>query len=323
MAAGKKVFVTGASGFLGKHFIIELTGQDYDITVLTRNKSKLISDPLYNSVSILEGDLSDLENFSSEILQCNYFIHIAGEKKSKEKMDEVNLGSMKKILSIVGQNSGIKLMYISSTGVYGIRNQKLSYITEDMECFPENEYEKTKLAAEKYLKENSSLNCFVILRPSNIIGEFDKSLKLLNLMKSLMQGKFFYINRNAMVNYVSVKYVTFVMIDSINRNRFDNEIYNINSPCRLESMIEILKNELGLIQKSRRITRLLLYPLTLVLERLPKKLQLLNSEKYFALTNEKVYSNEKLKRKIAIDEIELLIHSLKSLVAWYRKEKLL
>ena len=321
----KKIFLTGASGFLGSHFIADAINHNYKIYALTRKKGNICLNAGYNHIEVLEGDINNIEKFASILSECNYFIHVAGEKSDETKMEEVNVGSLTKILSLLKSFPEIKIIYISSCGVYGIENYPDTILKEDGECFPNNMYEKTKLDAEKYLissaKENSIQ--YIILRPSNVIGENDQSFKLLNLMKSLKNGLFFYIGKNTVVNYVYVKNVTSVMFHFLDLNRFNNEIYNVNSPMPLDEMIELLKAELIIEKKSLRIPYWLLYPIALLFDIFPQRFQVLNTKKYFALTNKKIYSIEKINAEFVSNESSSLKIGLKNLAHSYKEKNMI
>lgn len=321
----KTIFVTGASGFLGMHFISDTINCNFKIFALTRNKKNIELSTDFSHIEVLEGDINEIEKFKPQLVQCDYFIHIAGEKRDETKMEDVNVNSMKKILSALCIIPAIKIIYISSSGVYGIENYPSNNLSEDDKCYPGTVYEKSKLAAENYLinfSKEKLLN-YIILRPSNVFGENDKSFKLLGLMRSLKSGLFFYLKRDVIVNYVYVKYVTAVIIYFIGNDRINNEIYNVNSKLKLEEFIEVLKSELNVIKSSVRIPYWLFYPFTFFFDLLPLQYQLFNSEKYFALTNRKSYSIEKLKLEYSADENELIIQGLKNLVSSYKEKRMI
>ena len=319
--ATKNIFLTGASGFLGSHFIKDSVNHNYKIYALTRKKENIRLNVGSSHIEILEGNINEIEKFQTILSECNYFIHLAGEKSDESKMEEVNVGSLKKILSFLKNFPEIKMIYISSCGVYGIENYPDTILKEDGACFPNNMYEKTKLDAEKYLISSAKENTiqYIILRPSNVFGENDLSYKLLNLLKSLRKGLFFFIGKNAIVNYVYVKYVTSVMFHFLNTNRFTNEIYNVNSPMPLDKMIELLKAELNIERKSLRIPCWLLYPIALLFDIFPQRFQVFNTKKYFALTNKKIYSTEKLNSECVSIENTSMSMGLKNLVHSYKK----
>ena len=246
MDGKKKIFITGASGFLGRHFIRDSSKDQFSISALVRDKKSVEQDPLFRNINLFEGDLNRIEEFSNEIQKCDYFLHIAGEKKDISKMIDVNVNSFKNVISIISKTEKLKIIYLSSCGVYGIHHPN-NILSEEKTCYPDSIYENTKWMAEEYLKEYSLYNPlqYLILRPSNIFGEEDYSNKLLNLMNNMQRGNFFFLNDDAVVNYVYVKYVTDSILYFLRNDKINNQIYNINSPIRLNDFIaELPKGEI-------------------------------------------------------------------------------
>lgn len=183
---------------------------------------------------------------------------MAGEKRDEKLMQRVNVGGMDELLSIQKRFPAIKIMYISSCGVYGIKKHSDSVLTEKSICFPDTEYERTKYEAEKNLirfAENHPLQ-YLILRPSNVFGEEDQSLKLLTLIKRIKEGQQYTGDEFAMVNYVYVKYMTEVIFQLIQSDEFNNSIYNINAPVKLTTFIGTIANELNVDEKVKRTSKI-------------------------------------------------------------------
>jgi nucleoside-diphosphate-sugar epimerase len=80
-------------------------------------------------------------------------------------------------------------------------------IDEYVTCFPKNEYERTKLESERLLKEAAKEYQFelVILRPTNVFGEYHPYNALLNMTQHIGSGKPVLLTPGALVNYVYVK----------------------------------------------------------------------------------------------------------------------
>jgi nucleoside-diphosphate-sugar epimerase len=321
----KRIFVTGGSGFLGRHLLLDSVNNNFQFFILTRNRKKYKYGLLPERVNVLEGGISEIEKFMPEISSCNYFIHIAGEKKDESKMEDVNVRGIEKILDVLGNFPHIKILYVSSGGVYGIRVNPENILSENVDCFPSNLYERTKVDAENVLKRYARKYPikFTILRPSNVFGEFDQHHKLLNLIRALKKNRFFFIDRKAVVNYVPVKTVTYLILKFIKEDRFDNEIYNVNSPMTIQSFVDILKSELGIRRNTAALPFWLLYPFAHLFSILPAKFQWFNIEKYNELTNTKVIPVDKLKQIILFDDQQMLAKGLGDLVSFYKKENLI
>ncbi len=314
------VFLTGGTGFIGQH-LLQDAPPDVNFFLLTRHPDKLRSYQS-NRIKILEGDLTSFHKFSTELSQTNYFVHIAGEKRNVLKMRETNVEGTHKVLSAMSKYPEIKLVHISSGGVYGLQKHPQHQLDENQACYPQNEYEKTKLEAEHIIikqgpKQNLS---FSILRPTNVIGEADDGKKLLNLIRSIIRKHFFYIDANAMVNYVYVKSLTYVIFEMIRNDMFKNEIYNVNSACNINEFIGIIQNATGIKFKPLCLPGFFAYPVARIGNLLPPSLRIFDLEKYRELTNTKIYPSDKLKQVIDFNEKEWLITGLNNLVKYYRKK---
>ena len=66
-------------------------------------------------------------------------------------------------------------------------NQKI--VDECTACFPQNEYEQTKYAAEQILLRQIPAKRLIILRPTNVFGENHPKNHLLNLFWNFFQLK--------------------------------------------------------------------------------------------------------------------------------------
>src|ERR1035437_3828867 len=95
----QKVFITGGSGFIGRHIIDALIKNGFEVFALTRNKASFSPVLGLAEANILAGDIHTISNFSEIISTCNYFIHNAGEKSDPSKMSQINIGGMNSVLS--------------------------------------------------------------------------------------------------------------------------------------------------------------------------------------------------------------------------------
>lgn len=74
-----------------------------------------------------------------------------------------------KILNLIPTLNITYLCYLSSVGVIGLTDSQL--VDERSKCNPQNNYEKTKEAAEKLVAKGIDNCSIAILRPTNIIDE--------------------------------------------------------------------------------------------------------------------------------------------------------
>lgn len=321
MKEKKTIFFTGASGFIGKRIITDLT-QEFNFVVLSRyaNESKNLS------IKFIQNDLTSLDAKNKIFEKIDYIIHAAGDKKNESKMYETNVLGTKKIVEIVNNFKHIKLIHISSGGVLGLYNHKENCIDESAICYPNNLYEKTKLEAENEILSITEKNRYVVLRPTNVFGENDPSNKLLNLIKTIKAKRFFYINKKAKLNYVYVGQISFVIKEILAKDIFLNEVYFINSSCTIEQFVDRIQQKLQYNFQVKSLSMLVVLPLWILAKLLdfaPNKFQKINTSKLKEMTSEKFYSTAKVNRLIPIKEDEFLSKGISALVDYYFGKKLL
>jgi len=160
-----KVLITGSKGFVGK-----------EVTSLLKKKHKII-----------EFDFSDGKNVldKSELCQSlkgvDAIVHLAAIVENENpSLWEVNVKGTKNVIEEAIKRKVKKIIYLSSTGIYGLPNGKVS---EKSTPQPENNYEKSKLEGEKVILAQQEKICTIIIRSAMIFGAntyWQKMFKLLN-----------------------------------------------------------------------------------------------------------------------------------------------
>ncbi|WP_223669256.1 NAD-dependent epimerase/dehydratase family protein [Kangiella shandongensis] len=164
----KKVLITGARGFVGRHLlkVLDRFSVDYKFIVHERTAGK-------GHERMIERD-----SVISEHFDC--IIHLAGmahiqssnNQSAYEKFYEANVAYAKEMFDKAQEANISRYIYISTIGVYGVYSSQ-EMITEEHELHPAVAYAKSKLEGERLIKELCLENNidFVILRPSLVYGE--------------------------------------------------------------------------------------------------------------------------------------------------------
>lgn len=190
----KRILVTGGTGFIGSHTVVELLqAGNYEVDIvdnLANSKETVIDDiekitdkrPNFYKQDLLEEDkLRDL------FRERNYeaVIHFAGLKAVGESVEkpleyyENNLLSTLNVLKCMKKFDVNRIIFSSSATVYGDRDNVA--LTEDMQTGIgiTNPYGRTKFMIEEILKDfciSDKTKQAVILRYFNPIGNHDSGL---------------------------------------------------------------------------------------------------------------------------------------------------
>ena len=163
-----KIIITGGSGFIGSCVAMQLK-QEHDVTIFDLKKN--VSD-----INFIEGDVTNLENVKNSIVNCDLVIHLAAalgvvnvEKDPVQTLD-INLGGTKNVLEACRANNIKKIIFSSSSEVYGEPAQ--IPIKENDPITPITTYGISKLASEEYIKSYSKSYGiqYTIFRLFNVYG---------------------------------------------------------------------------------------------------------------------------------------------------------
>ncbi|HTE23730.1 SDR family oxidoreductase [Flavitalea sp.] len=186
------VLVTGGTGFVGIHTILQLLQQGYTVKTTLRSLSK--KDSIVNALK--DGGLTDLQNLSffeadltadagwnEAVKGCNYVLHIASPFPLVEPEDENELiipardGSLRVLKA--AQKAGVKRVVLTSSFAaigYGIKPKGHIFTEEDWtdENGPLQPYIKSKTVAEKaawdFLKNHGGDLELTVVNPVGIFG---------------------------------------------------------------------------------------------------------------------------------------------------------
>ncbi|MBD2101593.1 NAD(P)-dependent oxidoreductase [Leptolyngbya sp. FACHB-261] len=122
----KRVFVTGASGCVG-HYLAECLIQetDYDLFFLVRNPAKLRVDcNARPGITVLEGDLHQIEQFGSFLKTIDYVIHTATAWGGAQEVFDINVVKTLRLFELLDPQRCEKIIYFSTASLLD-RNNKL------------------------------------------------------------------------------------------------------------------------------------------------------------------------------------------------------
>lgn len=158
------IFITGATGFVGRNLLRKLIGKGVKVRCLVRDRSRIDNN---NEVETIQGDIADIDILNRATQDVDIVIHLAAIAKtsSPDEFINVNVKGTKNLVDACIKNKVKKIIYVSSL---------------DAALSDTNLYGRTKRMGEDVIK-NSKID-YIILRPALIYGKDSKDINMLTGM---------------------------------------------------------------------------------------------------------------------------------------------
>ena len=219
----KKALVTGANGFVGSNLVRALLKKGYDVTCLVRRTSNLSS--LENlPVTFKYADYHSLSSLKEVCKEQEIVFHIAAKVReiNKKRYFDANVELTKNLLESI-KNSSVKKFVILSTQAAAGPADGLSPKTETCPCNPVSYYGKSKLEAERVVREECPVP-WIIIRPPSVYGPCDRDFllyfKLVNKHLAPMAG-----SKKKYFSLVYVEDLVRMIIMAAENEQGNNEIF--------------------------------------------------------------------------------------------------
>ena len=173
-----KVFITGASGFIGGNLVRRLVEKGYRVKALVRPGSK-ISTALLNEVEIVEGDILDFDTVLRGVSECGWVFHCAAAYKfwARDPRDiyKTNVNGTDNVL-VAAHLAGVeRIVYTSTVGTIGLPKVGLGNETTPL---PRHQvvgnYKRSKYLAEKIVLKKATAGIpVIVVNPTAPVGAWD------------------------------------------------------------------------------------------------------------------------------------------------------
>lgn len=208
----RTVFLTGASGFIGRHLAQQLAHNGTVVHVLARSTSQT-NHLQHDNIKIFEGDLLDAASIRQAMTGCSQVYHLAGLAKmwmkDKAAYYRVNVTGTDNILSAAASLPIEKIIATSTAGVLPPSNGTLTNELSPKRPQLYTEYERTKNQGEElaftYARQGLPV---VIINPTKVYGPgpIDDSNTATMMVRDYILGKWKIIpgNGKGTMNYVYI-----------------------------------------------------------------------------------------------------------------------
>ncbi|MGD0631179.1 MAG: hopanoid-associated sugar epimerase [Terracidiphilus sp.] len=192
-----KIFLTGATGFVGHHVALALANEGADLRLLVRKTSNLKNlEGIGGEAHV--GDLLEPESLRTGLEGCDAVMHVAADYRlwirDPETMYRANVDGTRELLRMARETGVRRVVYTSSVATMHFRTDGL-VINEDTPVSLKDmvgHYKRSKfLAEQEAIKAAQGGQSVIILNPTTPIGPNDaKPTPTGRIFVDFLNGKF-------------------------------------------------------------------------------------------------------------------------------------
>lgn len=251
----KKIFLTGASGFIGRAVIKRLK-VNHQLTLLLLPDESIAG---LGDLNVARGDITRLRSLSGLMNGHDTVIHMAGSVgyQSWRNCLSINVDGTRNVLKQAVKAGVIRFIHMSSVSVYG-RVPDIRIMEEQPYRKIQDPYGDTKIAAEQLARKFADRHRIdlTILRPTAAYGVGDNKF-LPGLVQNLNTGRFRMIgDGNHSVDLVHVTDVAESVYLALHKQESVGQAYNITNEKNptWNEFLKAIGSELGIPFPDRNIS---------------------------------------------------------------------
>ena len=178
-----KVFLTGATGFIGRALTDKLLKRGWKVNALVRDLSSSRALSIKNAgAAVFHGDITKPQSMRSAMDDVDIVIHNAAwyelgvSKAARQAMSRINVQGTKNTLGLANELKVPRIVYTSTIGAFGPTCDKIGDENFKRLSPPVSYYEYTKTEAHAIATRLQDLGAPIIITcPSIVIGPGDHS----------------------------------------------------------------------------------------------------------------------------------------------------
>lgn len=334
------VLVTGGTGFVGAHLLLELLKNNQKVKAIKRNNSNLNHvkrifsyykedvETLLSQIEWVDGDVLDVLSLQEAMENVEKVYHCAAvvsfSPKDRDNLFKTNIKGTANIVNTALQTRIKKLCFVSSIAAIGRSesNELTSESTEWKSSKRNSTYAISKYEAEKEVWRGieEGLNA-VIVNPSVILGPGDWNNGSAKIFDTLKNGTKFYTE--GINGFVDVRDVASVMYQLM-ESEIVNERFIVSSEnLSYRELFTLILNEYGIKPPTIKALGILLeaaWRFEKFRGGLLKTRPLITKETVNTAQNQYFYSTEKLQKAIDF-KFTPVKEIIQLTAALYKKEK--
>lgn len=255
------ILVTGGTGLVGAHLLLELAGSGQNVRALYRSdKSKALTRNLFTEnnnlnfdiIEWVKGDITDVPSLEEAFAGIDTVYHCAAyisfEPSDEDLLRKVNIEGTANMVNCALSFGVKKFCHVSSIAALGDPKEN-EVITEETEWNPEvrhNDYAISKYGAEMEVWRawQEGLNV-VIVNPGVIFGSGFRDSGSGKMFKAVKSGQLFYTNGSCGIIAVNdvVKAMVQLMAGNTNGERYALIAENVSYKDMLDAIADGMKRK--------------------------------------------------------------------------------
>ncbi len=173
-----KIFITGATGFIGTHLVNRLFQTDHELVCLVRkynHKSELLEK---RGAKLVIGNILDKDSLMQGMKGCDWVMHLAGLYDfwipKKRLYKDINITGTTNVMESALENNISKIVHVSTVGTFGVPEDS-PFTEKSKPGIPIGRYFQTKSEGERIVWElHKKKNLpVVMINPCAVIGPGD------------------------------------------------------------------------------------------------------------------------------------------------------
>lgn len=260
------ILVTGGTGLVGAHLLLQLTANETEIRAIYRNEKNIRKtqslfqlygkEAQFHKIQWMEGDIINVPSLEKAFQGVTHVYHCAAlisyNPKDENKLRKTNIEGTANIVNFCIDYKVSKLCHVSSIAALGDLKPNETIITEETEWNPEHyhsDYAISKYGAEMEIwrGQQEGLNV-VIVNPGVIFGAGFWQQGSGVFFSAVQKGFPFYTNGTT--GYVSATDVASIMIQLMDSNISGERFSVIAENRSFKDIIFLIAEKLG-VQKPK------------------------------------------------------------------------
>lgn len=258
------ILVTGATGLVGSHLVLQLVSQNLKVRALFRkeeSKSQVLrvfehyqKSDLYEQIEWSQADILDIPTLEAAFVNVDYVYHCAAlisfDPKDEEKLRKANIEGTANVVNLCIDFGVQKLCYVSSIAALGDLKDFEKVVTEETEWNPEvhhSDYAISKYGAEMevWRGHQEGLNV-VVVNPGVILGPVFWTDGSGEIYERVQKGLRFYTKGGTGFVIVDdvVKSMITLMCSEVNGERF----VLVSETLTYENLTKLIAGKLNVAQ---------------------------------------------------------------------------